>query len=95
LKKRAGWVHALVMAKSRSHRKGVAMDHKQDGGQLYLCPMHRDVRQPNAGTCPKCGMDLLPEGTRFGMLRHIRKNPLMVITMVAVMIAVMVAIMHL
>jgi hypothetical protein len=55
--------------------------------------MHPEVRQPNAGKCSKCGMDLLPEGTRFGMLRHITKSPVMVITMLAVMLAIMAAIM--
>ncbi len=44
---------------------------------------------------PKCGMDLLPEGTRFGMLRHMIKSPLMVIIMVTVMVAIMAAIMML
>jgi hypothetical protein len=38
-------------------------------------------------------MDLLPEGTRFGMLRHIAKSPLMLIIMVTVMVAIMAAIM--
>jgi hypothetical protein len=55
--------------------------------------MHRDVRQATPGKCPKCGMDLLPEGTRFGMLRHMIKSPLMIIIMVAVMVAIMAAIM--
>jgi hypothetical protein len=61
----------------------------QGQGKIYLCPMHKDVRQPNAGKCPKCGMDLLPEGTRFGMLRHMTKSPLMLIVMIAVMLAIM------
>src|SRR2546423_15371294 len=26
----------------------------------YTCPMDPDVRQPGAGTCPKCGMALEP-----------------------------------
>ena len=55
--------------------------------------MHPEVRQANSGKCPKCGMDLLPEGTRFAMLRHIVKSPLMIIIMVAVMGAIMAAIM--
>jgi len=42
----------------------------QNAGQVYLCPMHSEVRQANPGKCPKCGMDLLPEGTRFALLRH-------------------------
>ena len=69
------------------------MTQAQGAAKLYLCPMHPDVRQATPGKCPKCGMELLPEGTRFGMLRHMIKNPLMVIIMVAVMLAVMAAIM--
>jgi len=38
-------------------------------------------------------MELLPEGTRFGMLRHMIKSPLMIIVMAAVMVAIMAAIM--
>ena len=69
------------------------MNKSQNAGKLYHCPMHPEVRQPNSGKCPKCGMDLLPEGTRFGMLRHMIKSPLMVIIMVAAMVAIMAAIM--
>jgi hypothetical protein len=68
------------------------MNQGQNAGKVYLCPMHPQVRQPNSGKCPKCGMDLLPEGTRFGMFRHMIKSPLMVVV-VAVMVAIMAAIM--
>ena len=27
--------------------------------QMYTCPMHPDVRQPEPGNCPKCGMELI------------------------------------
>jgi Cu+-exporting ATPase len=30
-------------------------------GQIYVCPMHPEVRQPTPGACPKCGMALEPE----------------------------------
>ncbi len=30
-------------------------------GTIYTCPMHPEVRQDHAGTCPKCGMALEPE----------------------------------
>jgi len=69
------------------------MNSSQGSGPLYFCPMHSAVRQPNAGKCPKCGMDLLPEGTRFGMLRHMVKSPMMIGIMVVVMAAIMAAIM--
>jgi hypothetical protein len=51
--------------------------------------MHSDVRQANPGKCPKCGMDLLPEGTRFAMLRHMSKSPMMIVVMAVIMLAIM------
>ncbi len=69
------------------------MNQDQNAGKLYYCPMHPEVRQPVFGKCPKCGMDLLPEGTRFGLLRHMIKSPLMIVIMVVVMVAIMAAIM--
>ena len=69
------------------------MDQKQPGEQTYICPMHSDVRQPDAGKCPKCGMALMPEGTRFGMLRHMMSSPLHLVIMAVAMIAVMAVVM--
>lgn len=62
-------------------------------GQSYICPMHASVRQPNPGKCPKCGMALQPEGTRFALLRHMASNPLHLVVMAAVMVAIMAAVM--
>ena len=31
------------------------------GSGKYYCPMHPEVRQNRPGSCPKCGMDLVPE----------------------------------
>lgn len=59
--------------------------------QAYTCPMHLDVRQSMPGECPKCGMALLPEGTRFALLRHMASNPLHVAMMAALMLALMAA----
>lgn len=56
----------------------------------FICPMHAEVRQDGPGKCPKCRMDLLPEGTRFAMLRHMAKNPMMLIIMALLMVALMV-----
>jgi hypothetical protein len=53
--------------------------------------MHPDIRQPASGKCPKCGMDLLPEGTSFAMLRHMLSNPLHLVVMAAIMLALMAA----
>jgi hypothetical protein len=65
------------------------VDQEQVEGQVYLCPMHREVRQRGPGKCPKCAMGLLPEGTRFGLLRHMTQNPLMLVLMAVVMLAIM------
>lgn len=55
----------------------------------YFCPMHPDVRQHDPGKCPRCGMSLVPEGTRFGLLRHMLSNPRHLLIMAAVMVAIM------
>ena len=67
------------------------MDQRPDGGLRYVCPMHPEVLQSSPGKCPRCGMDLLPEGARFGLLRHMLSSPLHLGIMVAVMLAVMAA----
>jgi hypothetical protein len=53
--------------------------------------MHSDVRQHDAGACPKCGMKLMPVGTRFAFFRHMVSSPLHIAVMVAAMVAVMAA----
>lgn len=68
-------------------------DRHQDDGRVYTCPMHPQVRQRGPGKCPTCGMDLLPEGTRFAMLRHLTHNPTHLLVMAAVMAAAVVALM--
>jgi hypothetical protein len=51
--------------------------------------MHPGVRQAGPAKCPKCGMDLLPEGTRFGLLRHMMMSPLHAALMIALMLVAM------
>ena len=65
------------------------MNEGKSGGQIYVCPMHSDIGQASPGKCPKCGMGLLPAGTRFAMLRHMISNPLHLVVMAAVMLALM------
>ena len=45
--------------------------HAQSGGaetapSEYTCSMHPNIRQPNPGQCPICGMDLIPVATGDG-----------------------------
>jgi heavy metal-binding protein len=65
------------------------MTHASSGTSAYYCPMHASVRRPVPGNCPECGMALLPEGARFGLLRHVFSNPMHVAVMAGLMIAIM------
>jgi len=60
---------------------------------IYFCPMHSKVRQAGPGQCPQCGMDLVPEGTRFAIVRHMMSKPLHLVVMAVVMLAIMAAVM--
>lgn len=64
-------------------------DRQEIAGPVYTCPMHSDVREPRAGKCPRCGMALIAEGARFGLLRHMLSSPMHIAVMAAVMIALM------
>ncbi len=35
---------------------------KQAEGQIWTCPMHPSIRSKKPGSCPICGMDLIPAG---------------------------------
>jgi len=59
------------------------------GTPAYYCPMHASVRRPLPGNCPECGMALVPEGARFGLLRHMLSNPMHVAVMAGLMITIM------
>jgi len=61
------------------------MDQRADHNRMYFCPIHSSVRQPYAGKCPKCGMELVPEGTPFALLEYMASNPLFLATMAAAM----------
>jgi len=61
----------------------------------YICPMHSDIRRDRPGICAKCGMQLLPEGTRFMVVRHMFGNSVHLAIMAAAMLALMAAAMKL
>jgi len=67
------------------------MSQSIQSASAYICPMHSKVRQPLPGRCPQCGMELLPEGTRFALLRHMAGNPLHLVVMATLMVALMAA----
>ncbi len=69
------------------------MSNTPPGTTIYTCPMHRAVRWSAPGTCPTCGMALLPEGTRFAIVRHMLSSPMHIAVMAAVMAAIMAGLM--
>lgn len=58
---------------------------------VYICPMHAEVRETRPGRCPTCGMNLVPEGARFKLLRHMLGSPMHIAVMAGIMVAVMAA----
>ena len=54
--------------------------------RAYSCPMHPEVHAMGAGKCPRCHMDLVPEGAGFGVVRHLLGNPLHLVVMIAIML---------
>jgi len=38
----------------------IADDHEHEGGSIWTCSMHPQIRQEEPGSCPICGMDLIP-----------------------------------
>ena len=67
------------------------MSQQPSSAPVYICPMHKDVRRPGPGLCSHCGMALIPEGTRFPMLRHLLSNPLRIVLMLGAMALLMAA----
>lgn len=63
--------------------------------KLHHCPMHPEIRQTTLGKCPKCGMALVAQGARFGLLRHVVSSPLHLIAMAGLMALLMIAAMTL
>jgi len=58
---------------------------------VYICPMHAQVRETRPGRCPTCGMNLVPEGARFMLLRHMLGSPMHIAIMAGFMVVVMAA----
>jgi multidrug efflux pump subunit AcrA (membrane-fusion protein) len=51
LAQRAGWLRAVEATPNAV---------TDTAGTIFTCPMHPQIRQPAAGRCPICGMELVP-----------------------------------
>ncbi len=56
--------HSHTPAPAKDHRSSPAATppdaSEVPSGTIYTCPMHPEIRQPQPGNCPKCGMALEP-----------------------------------
>ena len=53
-------MHAPHHHHPAAHSQAAAPAAPLPAGTVYTCPMHPEIRQPNPGNCPKCGMTLEP-----------------------------------
>src|SRR2546422_6818791 len=59
------------MTGAEKHEGHPDQHHMNADGTIYTCPMHPEIRSTSPGTCPKCGMTLVPVAkTEKGMEHH-------------------------
>jgi membrane fusion protein, copper/silver efflux system len=51
----------LVIGCNNTSQKGETTPQEQTSETVYTCPMHPEVEQKGPGSCPECGMDLVPK----------------------------------
>jgi len=54
---------------------GAAATAAAEGPSMWTCSMHPQIRQPNPGDCPICGMDLIPVAKTTGGMRTLTVGP--------------------
>src|SRR5712692_8423098 len=58
------------MTGAEKHDDHSSHHHVNSGSTIYTCPMHPEVRSTSPGTCPKCGMKLVPIAMTEGGMDH-------------------------
>jgi membrane fusion protein, copper/silver efflux system len=58
-------------ARDDAHRHANA--HDDQAGQMWTCSMHPQIQRPGPGSCPICGMDLIPVGRSGAALTGLRQ----------------------
>ncbi|NVB43302.1 efflux RND transporter periplasmic adaptor subunit [Pseudenhygromyxa sp. WMMC2535] len=51
-----------VVDAAADHDQGEGGEEEGEGEEIWTCSMHPQIRQPEPGQCPLCGMDLIPLG---------------------------------
>lgn len=60
---------------SESNGGNTAITKVAAGPSMWTCSMHPQIRSPNPGDCPICGMDLIPVATTSGGMRTLTISP--------------------
>src|SRR5713101_2620128 len=58
------------MTGSEKHEDQSGHHHMKADPTVYTCPMHPEIRSASPGTCPKCGMKLVPVAMTEGGMDH-------------------------
>src|SRR6266851_2252041 len=58
------------MTGAEKHEDHSSRHHVNSGSTIYTCPMHPEVRSTSPGTCPICGMKLVPIAMTEGGMDH-------------------------
>lgn len=71
---------ALIMTMALSvasvgHTRADVVTTQRIASDVFVCPMHPDVRVATPGTCPKCGMRLVPAGAETPGTYLLETNP--------------------
>lgn len=59
-----GTISWLIKPSESQTETGMVHNHDEDANEVWTCSMHPQVRQPEPGQCPICGMDLIPASTK-------------------------------
>lgn len=58
-----GFLVAMLISPSAHQQINTSSDQTIESSEIWTCSMHPQVRQPDPGQCPICGMDLIPAST--------------------------------
>lgn len=61
-----GFLVARLIGPSSSQQINTSTNQAIESSETWTCSMHPQVRQPDPGQCPICGMDLIPASTTGG-----------------------------
>lgn len=71
----ASWSGGRANARTESASASINVEQVDEGPSMWTCSMHPQIRQPNPGDCPICGMDLIPVAKTAGGMRTLTIGP--------------------